>query len=131
MFQPFGYFPIDDPLGKALDNSRLAHTCLANQYRVVFGAALQYLHHFATERNVRRGARNLKSLWMVDLLLLHHNWHLRHHMYPIVPWIHLPHLEGGVDEPRGSVVLAYLAMWRGPRFSEERVRNHYAGRIIA
>ena len=105
-------------------------------FAVLFGfgflwSALQYLHHFATERDVRRGARNLRSLRVVDLLLLHHNWHLRHHMYPTVPWIHLPDLERGADEPRGSVVLAYLAMWRGPRFSEERVRNHYAGRIIA
>lgn len=103
---------------------------------VLFGfgflwSALQYAHHYATERDVRSGARNLKSLRWVDLLLLHHNWHLRHHMFPTVPWIHLPHLEQGADEPRSSMVLAYLRMWRGPHFTDERVRNHYAGRIIA
>ena len=103
---------------------------------VLFGfgflwSALQYVHHFGTIRDVRLGARNLESWRLIDLVLLHHNWHLRHHMHPTVPWIHLPRIEAGQDERRAGLAMAYLRMWRGPSFSAERVRNHHAGRIIA
>jgi fatty acid desaturase len=93
-------------------------------------SAMQYAHHFGTTRDVLRGARNLKTPRPIDLLWLNHNWHLNHHMHPTVPWIHLPGLAAPGQEQRGSLVWAYLRMWRGPRFNPERVENRFAGRII-
>jgi fatty acid desaturase len=105
-----------------------------NYLAVMFGfgfswSAMQYAHHYGTVRDVRRGAMNLKTFRLLDLVWLNHNWHLNHHMHPTVPWIHLPRL----SDPRAareSLHTAYLREWRGPRFSNERVENRYAGQVI-
>ena len=101
---------------------------------VMFGfgftwSAMQYAHHYGTVRDVRRGAMNLKTFPLLDLVWLNHNWHLNHHLHPTVPWIHLPWLSDA-REARGSLYAAYLREWRGPRFSTERVENRYAGQVI-
>lgn len=93
-------------------------------------SAMQYVHHFGTERDVMNGALNLRSWRWLDVLWLHHNWHLRHHQRPTIPWIHLPRLDDGPDTPRPRLFPAWLRMWRGPRFTRHRVSNRYAGRII-
>jgi len=93
-------------------------------------SAMQYVHHFATVRDVREGARNLKTLAIIDLVWLNHNYHLNHHLRPTVPWIYLPDLFEGESFDRSSLLLAYLRMWRGPRLTTERVRNRFAGKII-
>lgn len=93
-------------------------------------SALQYVHHFGTERHPTRGARNLWICGPLDLLWLHHNWHRAHHEHPTVPWIHLPRLGRSDPQPRGFLPLAYLAMWRGPQHTNEHVENRHAGRII-
>ena len=105
-------------------------------YAAVYGAfgftwsAMQYVHHFGTERHVTRGARNLFLFAPIDAVWLNHNWHRNHHEHPTVPWVYLPKL-GREDEPRrGFLPLYYLRMWRGPRRTAERVANKYAGRII-
>lgn len=102
---------------------------------VLFGfgfiwSAMQYVHHFGTVRDVQKGARNLRTLSPLDLIWLNHNWHLNHHLSPTVPWIYLPFLHEGAEFARGSLVLAYLKMWRGPRAAREHVENRYAGKII-
>ena len=93
-------------------------------------SAMQYVHHFGTERHVLRGARNLWIFAPLDWIWLHHNWHLVHHENPTVPWIHLPRLGRKKEDSRGFLPWAYLRMWRGPRRAQDRVRNRYAGRII-
>lgn len=98
-----------------------------------FGAiwsALQYVHHFGTVRDVRRGARNLRTFAPLDVIWLNHNWHRNHHEHPTIPWIHLPRIDAGERGRRGSLVLAYLKMWRGPRFTTDRVENRFAGKLI-
>lgn len=105
-----------------------------NYLAVMFGfgftwSAMQYAHHYGTVRDVRKGAMNLKTFQLLDLVWLNHNWHLNHHMHPTVPWIHLPGLSKA-DEVRGDLHAAYLREWRGPRFSNERVENRYAGQVI-
>lgn len=98
-----------------------------------FGAmwsALQYVHHFGTERDVLKGALNLRTWKWLDALWLHHNWHLRHHQHPTVPWIHLPHIEEGEQEPRPHLLPAWLRMWRGPRLTKQRVKNRHVGPVI-
>jgi len=102
---------------------------------VLFGfgfiwSALQYLHHFNTERDVLKGARNVKTWRWLDALWLNHNLHRNHHSAPTVPWIHLPQItppDGGETE---GMVKNYFRMWRGPRLTRIRVENRYRGRII-
>jgi fatty acid desaturase len=106
-------------------------------YAIIYAAfgfswsAMQYVHHYGTERHVTRGARNLWLCAPIDLLWLNHNWHLTHHENPTVPWVHLPKLSQSEAGPRGFLPFAYVNMWRGPRRATDRVQNKYAGRIIA
>ncbi len=93
-------------------------------------SAMQYVHHFGTERHVTRGARNLWIWKPLDLLWLNHNWHLTHHTHPTIPWVHLPHTSVDDGGKRGFLIEAYLRMWRGPRRATERVKNEHAGKVI-
>jgi fatty acid desaturase len=94
-------------------------------------SAMQYVHHYGTERHVTRGARNLRLSEPIDRLWLNHNWHRVHHEHPTVPWIHLPVIGGGEETGRrGFLPWFYLKMWRGPRKTIEHVENRYAGRVI-
>src|SRR5262249_6812275 len=93
-------------------------------------SAMQYVHHYGTERHVTRGARNLWIWGPLDRLWLNHNWHLTHHQHPAVPWVHLPQLGRAANPRRGFLVWAYMKMWRGPRPAKERVENKHAGSII-
>jgi fatty acid desaturase len=107
---------------------------LLNYFLVYFGfgfswSAMQYVHHFGTERHVLRGTRNLWFLAPIDALWLHHNWHLTHHMQPTIPWIYLRSLGRAQDPKREFLVWHYLRMWRGPRYTDEHVRNRYLGRV--
>ncbi len=106
-------------------------------YLAMYGAfgfvwsAMQYVHHYGTERHVTRGARNLWIFGPLDLLWLNHNWHRAHHENPVVPWVHLPRLADASDAPpRRFLPWLYVKMWRGPRPTADRVANKYAGRII-
>ena len=109
---------------------------LINYGVVYFGfgfswSAMQYVHHFGTQRHVLRGARNLWLFAPIDWIWLHHNWHLIHHSQPTVPWIYLPTLgrQSG-DSRRTFLLVEYIRMWRGPRYTNERVENKFAGKII-
>jgi fatty acid desaturase len=107
---------------------------LLNYFLVYFGfgfswSAMQYVHHFGTERHVLRGTRNLWLFAPVDLLWLHHNWHLTHHQQPTVPWLYLRRLGRAQDPHREFLVWHYLRMWRGPRYTDEHVRNRYLGDV--
>ncbi len=93
-------------------------------------SAMQYVHHYGTERHVLKGARNLFVWGPLDRLWLNHNWHRTHHERPTIPWIYLPKLEQPAQNKRGFLPWAYLKMWKGPRFTREHVENKYAGRII-
>src|SRR5207248_280404 len=93
-------------------------------------SAMQYVHHAGTERHVTRGAKNLWLWGPIDLLWLNHGWHQTHHLHPTAPWIALPALGRAEDSRPTSMLNAYFQMWRGPRYSNVHVKNHYAGRII-
>ena len=94
-------------------------------------SAMQYVHHFGTDRDVLHGSRDLWIWQPIDLIWLHHNWHHVHHCRPTVPWIYLDRLgrdQGG--DQRGFLPWHYLKMWRGPRKTDERVENKFAGKVI-
>jgi len=93
-------------------------------------SAMQYVHHYGTERHVTRGARNLWLFAPLDALWLNHNWHRTHHEHPTIPWTQLPRLGREENPKRGFLPWAYLRMWRGPRYTDQRVENKYAGRIV-
>lgn len=93
-------------------------------------STLQYVHHFGTIRDVEKGARNLRTFRWLDLIWLNHNWHLNHHVSPTTPWVYLPFLHAGEEYRRTGLLKAYLRMWRGPRFSSDRVENRHKGKII-
>jgi fatty acid desaturase len=94
-------------------------------------SAMQYVHHYATERHVTRGARNLWLFGPIDAVWLNHNWHRAHHEHPTVPWVYLPRVaQEERCKRRGFLPWAYLKMWRGPRRTDQHVQNKYAGRII-
>jgi fatty acid desaturase len=93
-------------------------------------SAMQYVHHFGTERHVTGGARNLWLFAPIDLVWLHHNWHQTHHEQPTLPWIYLPRMSAEAGKRREFLLWHYLRMWRGPRLTSEHVENRYAERII-
>jgi fatty acid desaturase len=110
------------------------HIPLGHYFVVMFGfgflwSAMQYAHHYGTVRDVAKGAVNVKTFRLLDLIWLNHNWHLKHHMRPTVPWIHLPLLSEAGDA-RGSLLQVCLRQWRGPRPATEHVENRYAGKVI-
>ena len=107
---------------------------LENYFAVMFGfgfiwSTMQYAHHYGTERDVLKGARNLRTFRLLDLMWLNHNWHRHHHAQPTVPWLYLPSL-GDHTETRGSLIGAYFRMWRGPQRATEHVENRFAGKVI-
>lgn len=93
-------------------------------------SSMQYMHHYETERDVHKGARNLRTWRWLDALWLNHNWHQRHHERPFVPWVHLPDLDRGPQAPRESMMRAWLKQWRGPQPAVGRIENPHAGRTI-
>ena len=107
-------------------------------YVALYGAfgflwsALQYVHHFGTERHVTRGARNLWIFYPVDKLWLNHNWHRTHHEYPTVSWRYLEAvgMESQSGDDRAFLPWAYFKMWSGPRRASESVKNRFAGKVI-
>ena len=92
-------------------------------------STLQYIHHYGTPRDVQKGAWNLRTWRVFNLIWLNHHWHLNHHLSPTVPWIYLPNLQPEDAKPI-SFWTAYFRQWRGPRFTSERVTNRHAGKIV-
>jgi fatty acid desaturase len=107
---------------------------ILDYFIVLFGfgfmwSAMQYVHHYGTERDVRKGAVNLKTFKLLDLIWLNHNWHLNHHMHPTIPWLYLPKLYSS-NGRRESLIRSYLRMWKGPILTNDHVENCYSGKII-
>lgn len=86
-------------------------------FAVLFGfnwSTRQFITHAFTERDVRRGAWNLRtSVWM-GWILLNGHWDQVHHEHPHLPWRDLPHASDR-REPEFSYWQQYRRLWRGPR----------------
>jgi fatty acid desaturase len=98
-----------------------------------FGAlwsGLQYVHHYATERHITRGARNLWIWWPIDKLWLNHNWHRVHHEHPTMSWVQLEKVGKATRDDRGFLPWVYLQMWSGPRKATDHVENRFARKVI-
>jgi fatty acid desaturase len=114
---------------------RLMHIPMIH-YMALYGAfgalwsGLQYVHHYATERHITQGARNLWIFRPIDKLWLDHNWHRVHHEHPTISWVHLEKIGKATGDDRGFLPWFYLRMWSGPRRATERVQNRFGGRVI-
>lgn len=106
------------------------------RYLLLYGAfgalwsGLQYVHHYATERHITRGSRNVWIAWPIDKLWLNHNWHRVHHQHPTISWIHLEELGKAAGDDRVFLPWVYLRMWSGPRKATDHVENRFAGKVI-
>lgn len=108
----------------------LLHYCAMYAGFGFLWSAMQYVHHYGTERDVLHGARNLWLSWVLDKFLLNHNYHRTHHENPTVSWLHLPQLGEQEKGLAGFLPWVYLKMWKGPQRTSEHVENRFAGRII-
>lgn len=93
-------------------------------------SAMQYVHHYDTSRDVIWGTRNLKTFYLLDKLWLNHNWHLSHHLFPTIPWIHLAKLKLPINPNRENMFWHCLKMWVGPSKTTMRVENKFKNDII-
>jgi fatty acid desaturase len=84
--------------------------------------AHQYVTHAYTIRDIREGARNIKSNPLFNALLLGYHYHLNHHKYPFVPWIHL-HKFSDTEKGRDSFMDIYRKMWKGVVLTTEPSPN--------
>jgi len=76
-------------------------------------ASQQYLYHLRTPRHAVLGAWDLRLWRPLELLYLHFNYHLTHHVAAWVPWIYLPKI--AAEQPKRSFLTAYLEQWRPPQ----------------
>jgi fatty acid desaturase len=76
-------------------------------------ASQQYLYHLRTPRHAVLGALDLHLWRPLELLYLHFNYHLTHHVAAWVPWIYLPKIAPG--QPTRSFLSAYVDQWRPPQ----------------
>jgi fatty acid desaturase len=108
----------------------LAHYLILYSAFGALWSGMQYVHHYATERHITRGARDLWIWWPIDKFWLDHNWHRAHHEHPTISWIHLEKLGRMRGDDRSFLPWIYLRMWSGPRKARGHVENRFAGKVI-
>lgn len=77
----------------------------------------QYVQHHLSERDVWKGAFNLKTSKIMQLIMLNYNFHQEHHSKPYIPWIYLPDTASGKTEM--SYMKQYLRQWKPPHLLHE------------
>ena len=75
-------------------------------------ASQQYIYHVRTPRHAVLGAYDLKLWKPLELMYLHFNYHLTHHLAEWVPWNHLPAI--AAQQPTRGYASTYLKLWRAP-----------------
>jgi len=86
-------------------------------------ASQQYVYHVRTPRHAVLGALDLRLWRPLELLYLHFNYHLTHHLAVWVPWNHLPEI--AAENPSQGYLVTYLNLWRPPRPIEEAWPSHF------
>lgn len=81
--------------------------------------SLQYTDHAFSKRDIRNGAWNLKVNPIIRAFFLNYHYHLVHHRYPNLPWIHL-HKFVSKDEEMPSFISIYIRLWKGPEKTAEK-----------
>jgi len=86
-------------------------------------ASQQYIYHVRTPRHAVLGALDLKLWKPVELLYMHFNYHLTHHLAVWVPWNHLPAI--AAKQPTRGYMKTYVNLWRPPELLEEAWPEEY------
>jgi fatty acid desaturase len=79
----------------------------------ILWSSLQYTDHAWSPRDIREGAWNLRVSKLTHLIWLNYHYHLNHHRYPNISWIHLPKISHKND-PSPSFWEIYFKLWKGP-----------------
>lgn len=80
-------------------------------------ASQQYIYHVRTPRHAVLGAHDLKLWKPMELLYLHFNYHLTHHLAEWVPWNHLPSI--AAQRPTRGYARTYANLWQPPERLEQ------------
>lgn len=99
--------------GLRWQNVLLMYACFAVNW-----STRQYVSHAFTKRDILDGALNLRTGRLMSFLLLHGEWDLNHHRYPMVPWPYLPRIPGP-EEAREDYLRQYFRQWLGPQLCTE------------
>ncbi len=75
-------------------------------------ASQQYIYHVRTPRHAVLGAYDLKLWKPMELLYLHFNYHLTHHLAEWVPWNYLPSI--AAQQPTRGYGSTYVKLWQTP-----------------
>jgi fatty acid desaturase len=92
---------------------KLSHLAVCYVAFAFCWASQQYLYHVRTPRHVVLGAVDLHLWRPLELLYLHFNYHLTHHVAAWVPWIYLPKI--AAEKPTRGYLATYLEQWRPPQ----------------
>lgn len=87
---------------------------------------LRHVVHYGASFHVVEGAFDLVAHRTLTPLLLHGNYHLAHHRYARVPWLHLPLVSRPEDRRHGYLRMV-AAQWRG--VLDERAQLLQEGRL--
>jgi fatty acid desaturase len=90
-------------------------------------------HSLAEARDPLLASRSVRTRPWVAFLYLNENYHLEHHLYPGVPFYHLPRLHALLEErlPRALVVPSYSAfLWSFLKATWTGERHAPMGRIV-
>ncbi len=110
-------------LAATLLHLRLAPVLLCYAAFAFSWASQQYIYHVRTPRHAVLGALDLKLWKPLELLYLHFNYHLTHHLAVWVPWNHLPSI--APVQPERGYLHTYAHLWRPPERLEQAWPEHY------
>jgi fatty acid desaturase len=110
-------------LAGLLLNFKLSHLAVCYTAFAFCWASQQYIYHVRTPRHVVLGAVDLHLWRPFELLYLHFNYHLTHHVAAWVPWIYLPKI--AAKQPTRGYLATYLEQWRPPEPLEKAWPPHF------
>jgi fatty acid desaturase len=96
---------------------KLSHLAVCYAVFAFCWASQQYIYHVRTPRHVVLGAVDLHMWRPFELLYLHFNYHLTHHVAAWVPWIYLPKV--AAEPATRGFLTTWLDQWRPPQPLEE------------
>ena len=103
--------------GSLLLRLKLSHLAVCYAAFAFGWASQQYLYHVHTPRHVVLGARDLRLWRPLEMLYLHFNYHLTHHVAAWVPWIYLPRI--AAERPTRGFLATYIEQWRPPEMLDK------------
>jgi fatty acid desaturase len=92
---------------------KLSHLAVCYAAFAFCWASQQYIYHVRTPRHVVLGAVDLHIWRPFELVYLHFNYHLTHHVAAWIPWIYLPKV--AAEPATRGFLTTWLEQWRPPQ----------------